>query len=387
MRVLQIVQRPQRRGAEVFAYDLSRRLEVLGVTVGTLYLYTHEEDSALPLHERDRCLQGVERHPFEKVPGFEPILLAKVIRGIRRFRPDIVQVNGARTVKYGAFARHLAGSGARWKLVYRNIGMASHWHRWRGSIAAYRRAIIPRMDGVIGVSSASLRDVQDFYKIRSPSVVILNGVNPERLRPKHSRLEFRNTLDVSEENVVLLTVGSLDSAKRPDRFLRVLSRIGERLPQVRAWIVGDGPGREEAERYAGELGVNERVRFFGTREDVADFMQASDIFVMTSDTEGVPAVVLEAGLMGLPIVATRVGGLSECVIDGTTGELVMPTDEVAMSNTIAALALDNAARKRMGSAGRDRVRMELTIESIAAQYLDFYRFLLDELPAPIQDNP
>jgi glycosyltransferase involved in cell wall biosynthesis len=243
------------------------------------------------------------------------------------------------------------------------------------------------MDGVIGVSSASLRDVQDFYKIRSPSVVILNGVNPERLRPKHSRLEFRNTLDVSEENVVLLTVGSLDSAKRPDRFLRVLSRIGERLPQVRAWIVGDGPGREEAERYAGELGVNERVRFFGTREDVADFMQASDIFVMTSDTEGVPAVVLEAGLMGLPIVATRVGGLSECVIDGTTGELVMPTDEVAMSNTIAALALDNAARKRMGSAGRDRVRMELTIESIAAQYLDFYRFLLDELPAPIQGNP
>jgi len=359
----------------MFAYDLSRRFEAIGVTVGTVYLYPHTGDGALPLHEYDRCLKGMERHPFERLPGFEPLLMAKVVRSIRRFRPDIVQVNGARTVKYGAAARIL--SRANWKLVYRNIGMASHWHRWRGSVAAYRKVIIPQMDGVIGVSAASLADVSEFYGLRAPSEVILNGVSPDRITPTISRSEFRRANGVRDDDILLLSVGSLDSAKRPDRFLRVLSRLGDRLPQVRAWIVGDGPQRAETERYAAELGVTGRVRFFGSRDDVADFMQAADIFVMTSDTEGVPAVVLEAGLMGLPVVAPRVGGLSECIIDGETGVLVPPGDEVRMAEVISRLSSEPDSRKRLGTAGREWVRGHLTIDHIAEQYLAFYRDLLD----------
>lgn len=376
MRVLHLVQRPQRRGAEVFAYDLSRRFEALGVTVSTVYLYAHKGEGVLPLHERDVCLDGMERNPFERLPGFEPVLLGRIVRQIRRFRPDIVQVNGARTVKYGAAAKCLLGSGVKWKLVYRNIGMPSHWHRWRGSVAAYRRVIIPQMDGVVGVSAASLEDVHDFYGLRAPAVVILNGINAERLTPTIGRADFRRSQGVGEDEIVLLTVGSLDSAKRPSQFLRVLSRVREKLPQVRAWIVGDGPLRQETERYAMELGIGAGVRFFGSRDDVADFMQAADIFVMTSDTEGVPAVILEAGLMGLPSVATQVGGLSECVFDGETGILVPPHDEEGMSDAICTLATDDGMRKQLGRSGRERVRSHLTIEHVAEQYLDFYGGLL-----------
>jgi glycosyltransferase involved in cell wall biosynthesis len=376
MRVLQLVQRPQRRGAEVFAYDLSRRLDALGVTVRTIYLYAYKGERPLPLHDGDVCLGGREGHPFERLPGFEPTLLRNIMRQIKRFRPDIVQVNGARTVKYGAAAKRLLGSGVKWKLVYRNIGMVSHWHRWVGTTMAYRNMIIPQMDGVIGVSEVSLGDVQDHYGLRAPSTVIMNGVSPDRLTPSVLRAVFRRSMGIGEDEIVLLFVGSLDSNKRPDRFLRVASRVCEAVPSVRSWIVGDGPLRGVAESMAVDLRIDDRVRFFGAREDVADIMLAADIFVITSDSEGVPAVVIEAGLFGLPVVGTDVGGLKECVIPGETGILVPVHDEEQMSAAIAALATDHGRRRRLGQAGQERVRGNLMIDAIADKYLDFYRSLL-----------
>jgi glycosyltransferase involved in cell wall biosynthesis len=293
-------------------------------------------------------------------------------------------VNGGRTVKYGAAAKLLLGAGATWKLVYRNIGIASYWHRWNGTVLAYRKAIIPQMDGVIGVSSMSLEDCQNFYGLRAPSTVILNGISPDRMTPTVGRSEFRRSLGVDNGDIVLLFVGNLDSAKRPDRFLRVLARVRKELPHVKGWIVGKGPLLEETEQMAANDGLEESVRFFGSRSDVANFMLAADIFVITSDSEGIPAVVLEAGLLGLPVVATQVGGLHECVIDGNTGLLVPADEEDQLVDAIAELATDRDMRKRLGQAGQARVLGHLTIEHVAERYLDFYRKLLghpDGIPA------
>lgn len=362
----------------MFAYDLSRRFESLGLEVRTIYLYADDDQSSLPLHEGDVCLRGRERHPFERLPGFEPSLLKNLMRRISEFQPDVVQANGGRTVKYAAAAKRVLGSRARWKLVYRNIGIASYWHHWIGSVLAYRSVIMPQIDGVVGVSAESLADVKQLYRLRAPSTVIMNGVSPERLTPKVKRAEVRRSESVGEDDIVLLFLGKLDAVKRPDRFLRVLSRL-RHLPQVRAWVVGDGPLRKETEELSARLGLADRVRFFGTRDDVADLLAAADLLVLTSDSEGVPGVVLEAGLFGLPVIATKVGGLVECVIDGETGILVPVEDEQGFSEAITTLATDHELRDKLGQAGRKRVEGHLTIEPIAERYLGFYHRLFERV--------
>lgn len=381
MRVLQLVQRPQRRGAEVFAYDLNRRFEELGIEARTVYLYAYEGANALPLHDGDVCLRGSEHHLFERFPKVEPGLLAGVKREIGRFRPDFVQVNGSRTVKYGALSKRLLGDEIHGKLIYRNIGIPADWHRWWGSVLVYRKLIMPHMDGVIGVSRYSLDGARSLYDLRVPSSVILNGVSPERLKVTIARQELRRAQGVKDEDVVLLFLGFLDTVKRPERFVRVLAEASRRVPGLHGWVVGDGPQRARSEALAADLGITDRIRFFGTQDEVANFMGAADLFIMTSRSEGVPAVVLEAGLLGLPVVATRVGGLPECVRDGETGILTPPESESEMVASIVALATSPERRRRMGESAKAWVRGNLTIDHVADRYLEFYRRVSGELPA------
>lgn len=381
MRVLQIVQRPQRRGAEVFAYDLTRRFAKLGIDTRTVYLYESNGSSPLPLHDGDVCLYGSPGHLLERFPKVEPRLLKRVKSEIARFEPDIVQVNGARTVKYGALSKRLLGSRAHWKLVYRNIGIPSDWHRWWGSVLIYRKVIMPQMDGVIGVSENSLGGARSLYRLRVPSTVILNGISPDRLQVTVGREEFRRRQGVAEGDVVLLFLGFLDDVKRPERFIRVLAGVHRRVPGIHGWIVGDGPLVDRTKTLADELGVADKVRFFGAQEAVADFMGAADLFVMTSRTEGVPAVVLEAGFMGLPVVATRVGGLPECVREGETGLLSEPESQEEMTDSIVALATNPQRRGEMGEKAKAWVRDHLTIDQIADQYLEFYHRVRGEVHA------
>lgn len=372
MRVLQLVQRPQRRGAEVFAYDLNRRFEALGLPVKTVYLHDFKGEHTLPLHGEDVCLHGNQKHPLERFPGIRPKLLRRVVEEISAFAPDIVQVNGSRTVKYGAASKQILRRDG-WKLVYRNIGVPSDWHRWIGSILTYRFAIMPCMDGVVGVSRHSLENARALYRLDVPSKVILNGISLERLGTFADRDGFRRAEGVEPEDVVLLFVGFLERVKRADRFVRLIADLATETTRFFGWIVGDGPQRADCARLAEQLGVRDRIRFYGTQRDVARFMRSADFFVVTSETEGIPAVVLEAGISGLPVIATRVGGLPECILDGETGILVDPGTPSELRKAILELAGDPLRCSQMAERSRDWILNNLTIEQIADQYLEFYQ--------------
>jgi glycosyltransferase involved in cell wall biosynthesis len=117
------------------------------------------------------------------------------------------------------------------------------------------------------------------------------------------------------------------------------------------------------------------TRFFGTRDDVACLLGAADLLALASDTEGVPGVALEAGYLGLPVVATRVGGVPECVVHGETGLLVEPGDSGALMTALSRLAADPELRLRLGSAGRERVRDRHSIDHVADMFVDFYELV------------
>ena len=380
MRILQLVQKPQRRGAEVFAFKLSEELGRLGQEVRTVYLYPHDGDRALPLKEQDLVLDGRESHPLERFPGVHPLLLRRLKRQIAEFRPHVVQVNGARTVKYGAFCR-FGPTQAEWVLIYRNIGSPRQWVRGRTRRWFYRRLVVPRLSAAAAVSQASLRELVRFYELAIPATQIPTGVSVDSrpaLQPPES---LRRGAGTPAAAPVLLYVGSHTKEKRLERWLRVARAVRSEQPDLVLWLVGDGPCRSVLEEHAASLGLSDSIHFLGVRENVADYLLAADVFLLTSESEGIPAAVLEAGMLGLPVVACRVGGLSECIRNGETGLLVDAEDEAACVEAVLALLRDPDRRSTMGRAARAWCRANFSIESVAQRYLDFYRRVLGDAGA------
>lgn len=375
MKILQIVQKPQRRGAETFAFQLSEELRRQDHTVQTVYLYSHSGEKPLPLHDGDVVLQSQESHTFEKIPGVHPGLLRQLLRVIDAFKPDVVQVNGGRAVKYGAFARRF--SSHPWCLIYRNIGNPQDWVQGWHYYAFYRYLVMPQLDGVVGVSQTTLDRLDQFYGgLSVPLLNIPRGVNPASLEPTQSREAIREMLQTPPQALVVLFIGSLSPEKRIDRLLRVAHQVKAHFPNLHIWLVGDGPERLALEEQAKDLELVSQTRFLGVQSNIGDYIQAADILLLTSDTEGIPGVILEAGIMGLPAVATRVGGVAECIQDGKTGLLVDPNDETGLAEAVLDLLQHPDRRLEMGRQARALVQQKFTIDIIARQYFEFYQAVL-----------
>lgn len=386
MKILQIVQKPQLRGAEIFAFELNRQLEEYGCETRTLYLYEYHGSQRLPVKDKDVCLKATHNNPFESSIGFNPHLLYSSYRTMREFAPDIIQLNGSRTVKYGALARFVGDGDFNAKLVYRVIDMPSFWNKKWWSVNVFRKLIIPQIDGLIAVSSPSLADAKSLYDIRVPAEVILNGIDPKKLQGARHRSAFRAEMGASEDDVVLLFLNSLVPQKRPDRFIRVFRAVREEVSNVKAWVVGDGALRREVENLARKASLLEDCRFFGYQSEVAAYLNGADMVVLTSDSEGSPAVVLEAGYLERAVVATDVGGISESLIDGETGILVDVNREEDMIKSIVYLSSNREAREEMGRKSGKRIRSFFTIDRIAQRYLEFYKRIVgqSEIGQPIE---
>jgi glycosyltransferase involved in cell wall biosynthesis len=374
MKILQLVQKPQRRGAEVFARQLNQELRSAGHTVSTAYLYPHQAENPLPIHDGDVVLGGREHHYLEKLPGVHPMLVWRLQQFIDKTKPDVVQLNGGQTVKYGA-----AASGIRrrrsWVVIYRNIGQPQDWIRgWRHKM--YSALVMPNVDGVVGVSAVTLQAVQALYRLSVPAVRIPCAIDTTALVSTAARSAVRLEATTPPDAPVVVWIGSLTREKRVDRLIRVIEIAKRAIPDLHLWIVGGGPLRASLEQQVRAAGLSSCIRFLGVQHQVANFLNAADIAALTSDTEGMPAVLLEAGALGLPVVTTRVGGVAECVLDGKTGILVERNDEGAFANAIRDLVALPESRRRLGSAARSWVEQNFTMAPVARQYAAFYRQVL-----------
>jgi glycosyltransferase involved in cell wall biosynthesis len=147
---------------------------------------------------------------------------------------------------------------------------------------------------------------------------------------------------------------------------------------IRLLIAGDGPERPRLVSEIARLGLDGAVELLGTRGDVHELLAAADVFVLSSESEGMPMSVLEAMAAGLPVVASAVGGVPEVVRDGETGALVPPRDPVALAEAIRLLVADPALRQRFGDAGRRRVEREFAVADFRRAHLELYRAALGQ---------
>jgi len=209
-----------------------------------------------------------------------------------------------------------------------------------------------------GVKDAFVKQGIDAKKC----VVVHNGIDPET-KPSISPIEIRKKLGISENDILIGTVGSLIKRKRIIDLIEAFYIVTNHTKNsVKCIIVGDGPEKDSLLKYAKTKKIHDKIVFAGFQSDAISYINAMDIFVLSSEREGFSKVTLEAMLMGKPVVASNVIGPAELVIDGETGFLVMAKNPEALAEKILLLIKNPELRKQMGEKGRERVIKYFSIE-------------------------
>lgn len=193
-------------------------------------------------------------------------------------------------------------------------------------------------------------------------VVVYNGIDSETKASVPS-CEIRKKWGISESDILIGTVGSFMKGKRIKDLINIISIINNRIKNpVKCIIVGDGPEKDNLFEYTKRKKLQDKVIFTGFQSDAISYINAMDIFVLTSEKEGLPRVILEAMLMGKPVVASNVTGPAELVVDGETGFLVPVGDLELFAERILKLVENCELRKQMGQKAKTRVIENFSIQ-------------------------
>lgn len=316
---------------------------------------------------------GLSTESLEMRRGFaDPRGLVRLVRLVRTWRPSVLHSHMLHANLMARACRLFASVPAVVSTIH-NI-----YEGGRLRMLGYRLSN-GLVDHVTIISqTAADRFIRDRIVPAALLEVIPNGVDTERYRevPAGTRERLRRSLGLDGE-FAWLAVGRFEQAKDYPTMLRAFARVHAAHPAAVLLLVGRGSLQADTQSLAASLGLDGRVRFVGTREDVPEFMTVADGYVMSSAWEGMPMVLLEAAAAGLPIVATMVGGNPEVVRDGTTGFLVPPRDDEALAGAMLRLmTLPEEERRAMGGRGREEVGQHYGLARVVDRYEAVYREVL-----------
>lgn len=307
-------------------------------------------------------------HLLDKPPGNGMATHRKLWRLLRRLRPTVLHTYNIGTLEYQATAL-LAGVPVRVHAEHGRDSVEIDGRHRKYNLL--RRWLAPVIDAYVPVSADLADWLRDTVGVPAHKLApVPNGVDTLRYAPAHD-----GSLDAPGPTWIG-TVGRADRIKHHAGLLDAFGLLLERFPaphhDLRLAIVGDGPLLQTLrERVARETWAD-RVWLPGTRSDIADVMRGFSVFVLPSLSEATPVTVLEAMASGLPVVASRVGGVPQLVLDGQTGSLVPPADSAALAAALGAYVDDPAMRARHGAAGRAHVQAHYSVQAMVDGYANLY---------------
>jgi glycosyltransferase involved in cell wall biosynthesis len=344
-------------GAETLLVELIRRLDRARFLpevccLKELGLLGKELAGEIPTHA------GLLRHKYDLA------VLGRLARLMAQRRIDaVVTVGPGDKMFWGRLAARLAGVPVICSAIH-STGVPDH-------IEWSNRLLGPLTDAFIAVARPHARYLAEHEGCPAARVrVVPNGVDVEKFHPRWPSGTLRQGLGLPPGTPVAGIVAALRPEKNHELFLRAAALVRRQLPAARFLVVGDGPRRSALESLAGELLPGGAVRFLGTRNDVAEVLALLDVLVLTSHMEANPISILEAMAAEKPVISTRVGSVSETVLDGRTGWLVPPGDAEQLAARMVELLADPPRAAAMGRAGREQVVAHWSIAQTVAGYQD-----------------
>ena len=289
-------------------------------------------------------------------------------------RYDVVHFHLPYTAALGRLVVASLPRGVRPAIVYTEHSL---WNRMAVLVKLVNRAGIGLDQSLVVVSQAAHDALPDALRDRAQVIVL--GVDLSRsdalaARRAEVRDEVRHELGVPEGDTLVLTVANLRPEKGYDVLLEAARLVATRDLPIRFAAVGRGPLEDELHERHRTLGLDDRFTFLGQRDDVLRLLVGSDVFALASRQEGLPVVLMEATSVGMPIVATAVGGVPQVLTDGTDGLVIPPGDPRALARAIERLAADPGLQERLGRAARERSSM-FDVAGACRQVEEIYRRL------------
>ena len=314
MTILHLVQKPQMRGAEIFAAHLANHTRRHGHKVILVSLFPG--NSPLPFEGTMINLGGKPGHRLFNLTAWRR--LANIIQ---QEKPDVIQANAGDTLKYAVFSKLLFG----WKqpIIFRNASTISLYiktwaaRKWNGFLFRHT-------DKIVSVSKTSADDFAVLFpQCRDKITIVPIGIEEVPVQIKQH--------DAAQNGYgsfpLLVHVGGFTYEKNHIRLIAIFQELLRIYPTARLQLVGDGPLRSEMEAIVSQKRLDRSIRFLGARKDVMELIAGADVLLLPSIIEGLPGVILEAFYCRIPVVAYDVGGVGEVLINNDTGHLVRKGDE------------------------------------------------------------
>ncbi len=296
---------------------------------------------------------------------------------------EIVKKNNIEILQSHGYKSHLLCYLLHRKTKLPWIGFVHGWTHENLRVrlyAALEQVLLLGATEIIAVSE-SLR-ARLIAPVRRRARVIPNALAAGELIVTRERDEVRKELNIDDETLAVTIIGRLSPEKGHEMFFKAIANVIKEGKKVHAIVVGGGQEHDNLQNLIKELKIENSCSFVGHVRDTANYFNAADIQVMPSTTEGMPNAALEGMHMSLPLIATKVGGIPEVVIDEETGILIPSGDVIALTKSLLRLVNDVTIRESMGKKGKERVRQNFNPHVRAERILALYENVLSKKIKP-----
>ncbi|MCC5830982.1 MAG: glycosyltransferase [Phycisphaeraceae bacterium] len=381
--IAHILHRLYLAGAEVLAADLARRLGNPADERAPFRFVFLCLDEVGPLGEALRD-EGFTVENLERRPGVDMAVARRIRDTARRENVAILHAHQYTPFFYAAISR-------AWPIIPSplirrrpRLLFTEHGRHYPDQASRKRiwsnRLLLRPTDRVTAVGRWVQKALVDNEGIADQRIeVIHNGIHPGRFKPADAaaRSALRYSLGVTDGRPILLQVARFHPVKDHLTAIDAFARVVESIPEAMLLLVGDGEQKEAIVERIRRHGIWKSVRLLGVRSDVPDLINAADLFLLSSLSEGISVTLLEAMGCGVPIVATEVGGNPEVVEHGVTGLLSPRRDSEGMAENILELLGDEPRRRAMGEAGRERLLNHFDQDRMHEAYASMYRAMIE----------
>lgn len=356
-RVMLVVPQLYTGGVQKLAIDLASKIDRSQVELRLLSLAPRSGQ----IFEEKADELGLDVTYLSKRKGVDLSVIPQIFRAIREFKPDVLHAN-QRTVTYLLLPMLLCRVKRRFYAVHSLADRDAHGiDRWMLKLAN-------RFFGLklIAISDFCKQSIVDVYHVNPSSVsCVYNGVDLDSFARCAPYEQMR------EDEIRFISIGSFLPLKNKALMLDAFKLVHDKYPHTRLVLLGDGVQRKEIEAQAVSLGIDQVVTFLGNVGNVAEELEKAHIYLMSSDYEGLPVVLLEAMAAGLPIITTKAGGSVDVVKDGVNGILTEVGDCAAFAQAMERLTQDRALRLRYANGSLSESK-KYSLEKMAENYLELY---------------